>query len=41
MALPVEERDSYGLAGRNYALQYLTKEVCLPQAVDLLERVAA
>lgn len=40
MALPVEERDRYGLAGRNYALQHLTKEVCLPQVVDLLERVA-
>jgi glycosyltransferase involved in cell wall biosynthesis len=38
--LPREERQRMGSAGRAWAMVNVTKEVCLPRLIDLVERVA-
>lgn len=40
MALSPAERISRGRAGREYAIQNLTRSACLPRVIGLLERVA-
>ncbi len=39
-ALPVAERRRRGEAGRAFALRNLTREVCLPQVIDVLQAAA-
>lgn len=39
-ALSREELNARGQAGRDYALKNLTKEICLPRVIDILETAA-
>ena len=41
MALPEDERNRRGRAGREYALRHLTRSTCLPQMIELLEQAAS